>query len=175
MFRVLRLLGARLLRARAMSPGLHMDICIFQNLTTYLNSPISSFPFSICLRLLRHPRRDLSPEPASGPSTALPGISVDQSKIVRDARVQTQVIRVVGRDEDAFHCSARRVEVHLKTRPVRVRGPVQVVATASRHGCVCSVPAGYDGRNDRTVVHDEVAPNFLESVNQIRRWCRCVD
>ena len=102
-------------------------------------------------------------------------MSIDQSKVVSNARTETQIVRKARRYKDALHLPARRVEVHLNIRPARVRRPVQVTVAASRHCCVCSVGGGFGHRDDRTVIHDEVAPYFLESVNEVRGWCRRVD
>ena len=64
-------------------------------------------------RLLWYPRRNVSPILATGASTALPGVRVDDSKVIRDARVQTQVVRVIRRHRNDLDRTPRRIEVHL--------------------------------------------------------------
>ena len=122
-----------------------------------------------------YPRRDVSPKIAAGAPTTLPGVRVDQSKVIRDARVQTQVVGIVRCHRNDLDGAPRRIEIHLDVRRVGVRGPLQVVARASRDGCVCGVAAGFDEWDDGAVVHDEVAPYLLERVDEIRGRGRRVD
>ena len=50
-----------------------------------------------------------------------------------------------------------------------------MVARASRDRCVCGVAAGFDEWDYGSVVHDEAAPYFLKSVDEIRGRGRRVD
>ena len=52
---------------------------------------------------------------------------------------------------------------------------MQIVARASRDGCICGIAAGFDERDYGAVVHDEVAPYLLKRVDEIRGRCRGVD
>ena len=73
-------------------------------------------PFSslyLSAQLLRYPRRDVSPKLATGASAALPGVRVDESKVIRDARVQAEVVGIVRRHWNDFNRTSRRIEVHL--------------------------------------------------------------
>ena len=52
---------------------------------------------------------------------------------------------------------------------------MQITARASRDSRICGIAAGFDERDYRTVVHDEVAPYLLKSVDEIRGRRRGVD
>lgn len=141
----------------------------------FLHFKICLYMTALVLSLLRHARRDVSPKATSRAPAALPCIRIDQPKVISDARIQTKVVRKIRRHWNALDDSARCVEVHLKIRISRVCRPEQVIAGILRYGCVRGVPAGFDDGNDRTVMHDEIAPYLLESVDEIRCWCCCVD
>ena len=127
------------------------------------------------LRLLRYPRRHISPKPTPRTPAPLPRVRIHQPEIVRDPRSLAQIIRIIRRHRYALYCPARRVQIHLDIRPTVVRRPLQVVAGASRHRRIRGVPGGFEDRDDGAVVHDEIAPDLLESVDEVRRRCRCVN
>ena len=52
---------------------------------------------------------------------------------------------------------------------------MQIIARASRDGCICGIAAGFDEWDHGAVIHDEVAPNLLKSVDEIRGRCCRVD
>lgn len=117
--------------------------------------------------------RDVPPKLTPRAPPAFPGVSIDQSKIVGDARVQTEVVRIARRDGDVLDRAARGVEVHLDmVGPGRVRGPEQVGADPSGHG---GVAAGVDDGDDGAAARDEVAPYLLEGVDEVGRRCGGVD
>lgn len=141
----------------------------------FLHFQICLYMIPLELSLLRHARRDISPKATSRAPTTLPGIRIDQPKVVCNAWTQTKIVRIIRRHRNALDDSARCVEVHLKIRTSRVCRPEQIVSGTLGYCCVRGVPAGFDDGNHGTVVHDEIAPYFLESVDEIRCWCCCID
>ena len=125
--------------------------------------------------LHRHPGRDLSPPATSRAPTALPGVRVDEVKVVGDAGAGAEVVRIIRRDGDIRDGSARGVGVHLDGGASRVRRPEQIVAGTVGDRGVGGVPGGFGPGDHGTAARDEAAPDLLERVDEVGRRCRCVD